>query len=288
MAEGKLTIGNVEVLGFSDGRGDFPRTLDDLFPEVTAEQWEPHQQRYPSLFSGPNVWHLDFCCYLLRSQGRTILVDSGMGPAGAPMAIYMGIPGCLLEKLQAEGVRPEDVDTVIPTHLHWDHIGWNVVEEGGRRRLTFPRARYLVHRADWEAFQRPEARTWFPLPYVDELITPLETLGGLELIDGDRNVTAEVTILHTPGHTPGSVSILIVSAGQRAIVWGDVIVHPAQVTEPDWLFAYDLDIGLARQTRRQLVDRIEAEGMTVLACHFPEPGVGRLVRLEGRRYWQAL
>lgn len=288
MPDGRITIGNVEVIGLSDARGDFPRTLDDLFPSVPADAWIPYRQRYPSVFSGPNVWRLDFGCYVLRSQGRIILVDTGIGPAGAPTAIYMQTPGHLLEKLQAVGIRPEDVETIVITHLHWDHIGWNVQEQGGRRRLTFPRARHFVHQADWEAFQRPEARQWFPLPYVDELINPLQALGGLELTAGDHNVTDEVTAIHTPGHTPGSVSVLVVSGGERAIIWGDVIVHPAQVTEPDWVFAYDLDIEMALQTRRRLLERIEAEGMTILACHFPEPGFGRLVRLEGRRYWQAL
>lgn len=288
MADGRITIGNVEVLGLSDGRGNFPRSLDDLFPQVLAQDWEPYRQRYPAVFGGPNVWRLDFGCYLLRSQGRTILVDAGIGPAGAPMATYMGTPGRLLDKLRIEGVRPEDVDAIVLTHLHWDHIGWNVLEENGQQRLTFPGARYLVHQADWEAFRRPEARTWFPLPYIDELITPLEKLGGLELFTGDRIVTDEVTALHTPGHTPGSVSVLISSQGQRAIIWGDAVVHPAQITEPDWLFAYDLDIEQAKQTRRRLIDRIEAEGMTVLACHFPEPGFGRIAQLAGRRYWQAL
>lgn len=288
MGDGKVTIGNVQIMGLSDAVVDFPMTLDQLFPTVSAEAWEPYRRRYPGVFGGPNVWHVDFGCYLLRSQGRTILVDTGIGPASAPIAAFLQTGGRLLEKLRAEGVSPHDVDTVVITHLHPDHAGWNVQEENGQRRLTFPRARYIVHQADWEAFKRPEVQQAFPFSFVDQIITPLESLGALELTTGERAITKELTVIHTPGHTPGHQSLLIVSGGERAILWGDAIVHPAQVTEPDWGFAFDMDGTRASRTRRQLLERVEAEGMTVAACHFPTPGFGRLVRLEGRRYWQGL
>jgi glyoxylase-like metal-dependent hydrolase (beta-lactamase superfamily II) len=124
--------------------------------------------------------------------------------------------------------------------------------------------------------------------YVPQSLTPLEGLGALDMTDGERSLTSEVTALHTPGHTPGSMSLLITSGDQRAILVGDAIAHPAQVEHPDWVFAFDFDGETAQQTRGQLLDRIEAEGLIVSACHFPEPGFGRVVRLEGRRSWQAL
>lgn len=288
MPDGRITIGNVEVIGLSDARLNFPMTLDQLFPAVSAQAWEPYRRRYPGVFAGPNAWRVDFGCYLLRSQGHTILVDTGIGPADAPMAVFLNVPGRLLDKLQAVGVRPEEVEVVVLSHLHPDHIGWNVREDGGQRRLTFPRARYIVHRADWEAFKRPDVQASFPFPFVEQIITPLETLGGLQLVADEHKVTDEMTTIHTPGHTPGHLSLLLVSAGQRAVIWGDAVVHPAQVTEPDWGFSFDMDGTTASQTRHRLLERVEAEGMTVAACHFPEPGFGRLVRLEGRRYWQAL
>ena len=288
MADSKLTVGNVEIVGLSDAGLDFPFTLDQLFPSVPLERWEPYRQRYPEVFGGPNVWHADFGCYLLRSQGRTILVDTGIGPSNAPIAVVLQTGGQLLEKLRAEGVSPEDVDTVVFTHLHPDHTGWNVQGEADQLRLTFPRARHIAHRADWETFQRPEVKEGFPFPYVDQIVTPLERLGALELNDGERALTEEMTILHTPGHTPGHQSVLINSGGARAIITGDAIAHPIQVTEPEVGFSFEMDGPLAAETRRRLMDRIEAEGMTIAACHFPEPGFGRLIRLEGRRYWQGL
>jgi glyoxylase-like metal-dependent hydrolase (beta-lactamase superfamily II) len=124
--------------------------------------------------------------------------------------------------------------------------------------------------------------------FVQETLTPLEALGVLDLADGERSLTEEITTLHTPGHTPGSMSLLIASGGERAIIVGDAIAHPAQVEHPDWGFSFDFDGETALRTRNQLLDRIEAEGLTMTSCHFPEPGFGRVVRLEGRRYWQAL
>lgn len=288
MSDSRRRIGNVEVVGLADASLTFPFTLDQLFPSVTPERWEPYRQRYPQVFGGPNEWHVDFGCYLLRSEGRTILVDSGIGPSTAPMAALLGTSGELPEKLEREGVEPEQVELVVFTHLHPDHVGWNLQYGNGEPKLTFPRARYLAHRADWETFQKPEVQQAFPFPFVNETITPLQALGGLELISGERALTSELTIIHTPGHTPGSQSILINSGGEKAILWGDTVVHPIQVTEPDVGFSFDYDSATITETRRQLLDRVEAEGMTIAACHFPEPGFGRIVRLEGRRYWQGL
>jgi glyoxylase-like metal-dependent hydrolase (beta-lactamase superfamily II) len=292
MAEGKLFVGSVEVLALTDGEGEFPFPLSQLFPSVPAEAWAPFRQRYPELFPGPDTWHNHFGCYLLRSQGQIILVDTGIGSAatnpGMVSTLAGGVDGRLMVELQAAGLRPEDVDTVFFTHLHPDHVGWNLLRGDTSPRATFPRARHVMHQADWEAFKRPEVQASFPFQYWEETLGPLETLGLLDLITGERPLTGEITAIPTPGHTPGHMSLAIVSGGQRALILGDVAIHPAQVTEPDWAVIFDMDQQLAAQVRRQFLDRLEAEAATLVACHFPAPGFGRLVRLEGRRYWQGL
>ena len=291
MGDGRMTVGNVEVSHLYDLVADFAMTLDQLFPTVPAEAWEPYRREYPSLFGPGNAWRYHAGCYLIRSRGRTILVDTGVGPSSLAMATWLGTGGQLLDRLRAGGVSPEEVDTVVFTHLHPDHVGWNLQQEDGQYRPTFPRARYVAHRADWDTFQRPEvqqAMAGVAGAYVEQTLTPLESLGALDLADGERVLTEEVTALHTPGHTPGSMSLLIASGGERAIIVGDAIAHPAQVEHPDWGIAFDSDGETALRTRGQLLDRIEAEGLVLSACHFPEPGFGRVVRLEGRRSWQAL
>jgi glyoxylase-like metal-dependent hydrolase (beta-lactamase superfamily II) len=287
MSDGHQRLGEVEILALSDAIVEYPWPLTDIFPGVPLEAWAPYREHYPAAFGGENIYRSDYGCYLMRSQGHTILVDAGMGPQSAPLATAFGQAGQLLPKLRAGGVAAEEIDLVILSHLHPDHVGWALQGEGTTARPTFPRARYLVHRLDWEAFQRPEVQALFPFPYMDQTVTPLQSLGVLDLIEGDYAITGELRTLHTPGHTPGHISILVDSAGERGILICDVAIHPAQVTEPDWNTMFELDGEMARTTRHAILDRIEAEGMQVVACHFPEPGFGQIVRLAGRRYWQA-
>jgi glyoxylase-like metal-dependent hydrolase (beta-lactamase superfamily II) len=292
MAENKLFVGNVEVLALTDHAGDFPMPLSQLFPTVPADAWEPFRQRYPELFSGPDTWHNHYGCYLLRSQGRTILVDTGLGSnATSPGAVQKfggGVDGRLMAELHDAGVRPEEVDTVFFTHLHPDHVGWNLSQGGNNPRPTFSRARYVVHQTDWATFKQPKVQAKTSFHFWDETLGPLETLGVLDLLSGERALTSEITAIPSPGHTPGHMSLAIVSGGQRALILGDVACHPAQITETDWSMALDMDQEVAAQVRKQVLDRVEAEHSTLVACHFPEPGFGHLVRVEGRRYWQGL
>jgi hypothetical protein len=173
MGSGTMTMGNVEISHGYDLIVDFPITLDQLFPTVSSEMWEPYRRAYPDLFGPGNAWR-------------------------------------------------------------W-HAGWNLELVDGEYRPTFPRARNVAHRADWETFQRSEVQRsmeGFAPAFVPQTLTPLEVPGALDLIDGERGLTSEVTTLDTPGHTPGSMSLLT-------------------------------------------------------ACHCPDLGLGRVVRLEGRRVWQA-
>jgi glyoxylase-like metal-dependent hydrolase (beta-lactamase superfamily II) len=289
MGSGSLRIGNVEVMALLDARVKrFPFDLSQIFPGVPTDAWEPYRVRYPALFPDADGWSPEVCCYLIRSGGRTILVDTGIGPGGSAAAEFLGVSGVLPERLASAGVSPDEIDTVILTHLHFDHVGWCVAYDGGRARLSFAKARHIVHRADWEAFHSPEVQAAIPFSYIPEMATPIAQLCDLQLIDADQRVTDEVSIFHTPGHTPGSVSLEIVSGGERAILWADAFVHPATVTEPDWTFSFEMDPEAAVRTRMSLLDRVEETGSRVVACHFPEPGFGSVVRIDGKRYWQGL
>ena len=128
MAETRLTVGNVEILALHDNESALPLTM--IFPAVPAEAWAPYQEQYPEGFSGPENLRIHFECYLLRSPGNTILVDTGAGTMatnpGTVTAFAGGTDGRLLAELRSAGVEPEDVDTVFLTHLHPDHVGWNL------------------------------------------------------------------------------------------------------------------------------------------------------------------
>ena len=279
MAGEKMTIGNVEIISLSDGVLEFD--LCNFFPGVPAEDWASHETH----LTQEHKVRFNLACFLVRSDGHTIAVDTGMGPkpADAPDTPW----GELLKSFQANGLRPEDVDMVVMTHAHRDHIGWNLQSQNGSYVPTFPNARYYVSRADWEACHNPDLiETRFP--NAPECVWPLQELGVLELMEGEQALTSELTTLPTPGHTPGHMSIMISSQSQRGLILGDVLHNTVQVDQTDWVSRADIDPEQTRITRRSVMERLERDGTLVAAVHLPAPGFGRVVRLEGRRYWQGV
>ncbi|GIX47795.1 MAG: MBL fold metallo-hydrolase [Candidatus Tectimicrobiota bacterium] len=278
MPQERLRVGNVEILALSDGLLEFDPCA--FFPTVPAAQWAP----YTDHLTAEHRVRFNLGSFLLRSQGKTILVDTGLGPvpAGLPAVTW----GKLLEDLAAHAVRPEDVDMVVLTHLHRDHVGWNLSQQEGKVVPTFPNARYWLSAKDWEACHQEALRERFP--NAPTCVWPLAELGLVEFMEGEYTLTQELTAVPTPGHTPGHMSLLVTSQGERALILGDVMHSPAQVQEPDWASRADIDPDLARETRRALLERLEREGTLVAAGHFPPPGFGRIVRLANRRYWQGL
>ena len=253
-----VTIGNVEVLLLIDMVPPAYGALE-FFHDLTDDSWAPY--RDDCLEDG--AFQLYYGCFALRSRGRVIMVDTGMGPG--PHPTRGNRTGDLLNLLAGEGITPDQVETVVHTHLHGDHVGWNVTHEGSTPRPTFPKARYLAPRADWDYFTQPEVMERFP--YIGESVTPLESVGALDLIEGEHAVTPEVTTLPTPGHTPGHQSILIESGGESAVITGDVLHTPAQLQEPGWSFRADLDKAEAIASRQTLIEKAVADNLTVAAGH---------------------
>jgi len=219
-------------------------------------------------------------------------VDTGLGPAGALVGAYLPTPVLLqppvhlLENLQKAGVSPHYIDTVVLTHLHADHVGWNLEAEGSDRQLTFNRAPYLIHWADWDTFTRQAAH----FSWVEQTVTPLQSLAALDLTSTDRSLTRDVTALHTPGpYARPHVRARRIRRATRH-QWWRRDRSACLVTQRSWRFAADMDAQSARSTRHRILGRIEAENMTVAARHFPESGFGhgRVIRrrdaASGRRF----
>lgn len=279
MANNIIRVGNVEIMSLSDGLLEFD--LCNFFPTIPQENW----QQYTDHLTEEHHVRFNLGSFLVRSEGRTILVDTGLGPKPADTP---DVPwGTLLEDFTANGIKPEDIDMVVMTHLHRDHVGWNLQSQNGKYTPTFPNARYWMSTKDWEACHQSEVQK-DRFPNAPTCVWPLEALGLVELMQGEHVLTRDLTAIPTPGHTPGHVSILITSQGERALILGDVAHNPAQVHETDWVSRADMDPDVTRQTRRALMERLEREGMVVAAGHFPAPGFGKVVRLQNRRYWQGL
>jgi glyoxylase-like metal-dependent hydrolase (beta-lactamase superfamily II) len=225
---------------------------------------------------------------LLQSQGKTILIETGVGEKDRPLAQTERPTGSLIDELEAIGVTPGDVDIVINTHLHADHCGWNTrLDAKGAFVPTFPRARYLIQRGEWDAAMHPNERT--RATYLAENIAPLEAAGCVELIDGETRVTDEVTIIATHGHTADHASVILASGGERAIYIGDMIQHAVQLERAPWVSSFDVYPLEAMETKKTVVANAIAEQQLVIAVHCDFPGLGRMSETpDGKRKWTAV
>ena len=276
----KTVIGNVQIVSVIDMVPP-PRDPTSFIPSVSRQSWVPYEDEM--LENG--LLQLYYGCFYVRSEGKTILIDTGMGPGPHPHLANR--KGNLLEELSHTGLKPEDVDVVLHTHLHPDHVGWNVNYSGSKLVPYFPNARYLAPKLDWDHFLQPNILT--NSPHITENVVPLHDLGIIDFIDGEYQVTGEIKTFNTPGHTPGHQIALITSQGEKAAIIGDLIHNPVQIYEPDWCAGVDTDKNASRQSRKDFLERAENENMTVAAGHFhPDRHIGKVMKLQGRRYWKAL
>ncbi len=233
--------------------------------------------------------------YVIRSQGKTILVDTGVGAHG----LWRFGDGHLLDSLKELDLSPEDIDYVMPTHLHLDHVGWNTRPTPNGPVPTFPRARYLFQKLDWDAFTSDEFLNRPSVsPMSDSMqnmikvaVLPLKDSGLMDLIGPEETLTDEVTLLHTPGHTMGSVSILVQSGTDAALIIGDAAHNPAQFTESDWSPAVDIDPSLSARSRKGLAEQAIRLNAMVAGGHLASPdqfAFGSIIQMEGRPMWRGV
>ena len=244
------------------------------YPDVPDEAWEPYRALYSDLFAGED-WRLPCGCFLVRTGGTTILVDTGVGPPGLWdwTAVDEGRLPAVLDEL---GIHRDEVDIVFLTHLHIDHLGWNADLEGF---AFFPRARYLVHR-DALAFARQRAELPHVRRCVETLVDRFEVVSaGLELAPG-------VAAFESVGHYPGHMALRLESDGAQAVLLADTAVHPALLHEPDWVYVSDGDPAACAETRRSLIPGLVDRDVVVACGHYPGSGIGRVVTRDGRVAWE--
>ncbi len=208
----------------------------------------------------------------------TVLVDTGVGndkDRGGRQPFHM-LHTTFLEDLRAAGFPPESIDLVLCTHLHVDHVGWNTRLEDGRWVPTFPRARYLFPRREWEHWSAERSEDTQRV--MADSVKPVLDAGLAELVDMDHRVSDELWLEPSPGHTPGHVSVRLRSGDGEAVITGDLMHHPIQMAEPQWGSHFDSDPEHAAKTRRAFCERYADRPVTVLGTHFHHPTAGHIVR----------
>jgi glyoxylase-like metal-dependent hydrolase (beta-lactamase superfamily II) len=275
MPHGTLRIGDVEVVALCDA-ATLAGTLEESFPLVPAIEWPRLWAEYPDTVGDGGRWRLHFHCYLLRAEGRTILFDTGIGPASAPAFAWSQTEGMLLQELAETGVGPGHVDEVLISHVHDDHIGWLSTEDGDPR---FPNARYVVNAADIEALRNGELDDG---DIFERTLAPLERAGVLDASEERMRIGPSLELVRAAGHTPGHQVLVIDGVDARAILSADTTNHPALVEDPSWSGESDSDPDLAATVRAELLDLAERDARIWIPTHFPDPFV-RIVTQDGRR-----
>jgi glyoxylase-like metal-dependent hydrolase (beta-lactamase superfamily II) len=240
-----------------------------ILPLATREEIQQLPWLIPHFATEEGRLKMSIHSLVIETPGRRILVDTGLGNdkqgRGVPTWNNRNTP--FLESLTAAGFPPESIDTVLCTHLHVDHVGWNTRLVGGQWVPTFPNARYLFGKAEYE-YWRDHSDTPGRAAVFDDSVKPIVAAGRAELIASDARLTETITVIPTPGHSPGHMSIHIASDGAEGVLTGDAAHHPCQMAHLDWSSTADSDPLQAAETRRQLFSRFADRPVLVIGGHF--------------------
>ena len=271
----RWSIGAAMITRIVEIEGPSPGTF--LFDEATPERLLQHAWLRPRFLTDDGRTIGSIHAFVVESEGRTIVVDTCIGnDKQRTLKNWHMRQGKFLEDFAEAGFLRDRIDTVLCTHLHVDHVGWNTMRMEDRWVPTFPNARYLFSRKEWEHWSA--APPGADRDVQDDSVRPVLDAGLADLVEMDHRVTDEVRLEPTPGHTPGHVSVRIASRGEEAVITGDLMHHPVQCAEPGWASRFDVDAVAARRTRLEFLEAHANRPVLVLGTHFATPTAGRIVR----------
>jgi glyoxylase-like metal-dependent hydrolase (beta-lactamase superfamily II) len=276
-----FALGEIEIESLLDVTGPHA-VISEIFAEATPESLDPHRHWLEPEALCPTTQRimLPVQSYLIKTRHHRILIDTCVG-CGKSIEDYpkwhRRTDRSWLDRLAAAGLHPEDIDYVFCTHLHSDHCGWNTLERAGRWVPTFPNAKYIFSKLEYEATAK-DAGVGFA-----ESVLPIVEAGQAQLVDLDFALDDQVWLEPSTGHTEGHVTVNLKSGSHRAAMCGDMMHSPVQCPHPEWKNRWDRDAEAGCRTRRRFLEQHADTDTLVLTAHFPLPSAGRIVS-EGRGF----
>ncbi|MGE0214504.1 MBL fold metallo-hydrolase [Mycolicibacterium sp.] len=282
----QIELGDVTVTRVKEYYGSVEVAPADFFPDSTAPDWDANRYWLAPDFWDPtaNVCVSAVQTWVLRSEGRIILVDTGVGndKERPYTAVWSRLDTAFLDNLAVAGVQPEDVDLVINTHLHNDHVGWNTRLDGRAWVPTFPNATYLIPQRDFDfwnpANEYPSVLGRGNQNVFEDSVAPVHAAGQIQLWDESYQIDAHLRLELAPGHTPGSSVLTLQSGTDRALFVGDLIHTPLQILTPETNSCFCEDPAEARRTRRKLLGRASDDTALVFPAHLGGHGAAEVIR----------
>ena len=282
----QITLGDVTVTRVKEFYGSVELSPGEFFPDSPDGAWDEHRGWLAPDFWNPKTdeCHSAIQSWLLRSEGRTILVDTGVGNhKDRPHApVWSRLDTGYLDNLAAAGVRPEDVDLVVNTHLHVDHVGWNTRLDGRTWVPTFPNATYLMTRRDFEfwdpANEHESVMGRGNQNVFEDSVAPVHRAGLTRLWEGSYRIDGNLRLDLAPGHTPGSSVLTLASGGDRALFVGDLVHTALQIAEPRTNSCFCEAPAESRATRHKLLGHAAETNALVFPAHFGGHGAAQVER----------
>ncbi|MBV9247772.1 MAG: MBL fold metallo-hydrolase [Acetobacteraceae bacterium] len=255
-----------------------------LLPQATPDVIKPITWLQPHFADENGRLRMSIQTFIVEASARRIIVDTCLGNDKGNRRIphWNNRQGPFLADLANAGFPRESIDTVLCTHLHVDHVGWHTMKQNGRWMPTFPNARYLMGRQEYEHWRTNTAREDMQFVLADS-VTPILDAGLATLVETNHQITEEISLVPTLGHTPGHVSVKITSGGEEALITGDFMHHPCQIAHPEWATTADSDPEQGIRTRRNMFEHLAGAPVLVIGTHFAGATAGRIIR-DGDSY----